>query len=465
MIMYSKKILKAGIIIVLTTLMVPSLDSCKIIQPYSRPDFVQQGSLYRDQTTQDTSNISTIPWKNIFNDQQLISLVDEALNNNPDMRIAAIRMKKAEATLKQSTAAFFPSLNANANATLQGTDGTKTSENYQVSANSSWQVDILGRLRNTRRGNLDLFLQSEAYTRAVKTQLISDVAISYYSLLALDEQLSITEKTVENRKAEVETLKVMMQSDMVTGADLAQSQASLYSAQVRIPDLKQSIYEAENALSTLLGRNPGPVKRGSIFDEKINIDLKTGIPAQLLANRPDVQEAEYQLRYGYEMTNLARKNFYPVLTISAAAGYPIGSVNDIFNPASVFWNLIGGLTQPLFNQGLNRQRLKIAKANQEENIENYKKTLLQAEKEVANSINGYQTTSEKIGLRTQQITYLEKAVDYTMELLKYTSTTNYNDVLSSEVALLSAQLNSVDDKFQQLQYVINLYAGLGGGWR
>ncbi len=465
MIMYSKKIIKTGIVLLFIAFMVPALDSCKIVQPYSHPDFIPQDSLYRNQTTADTTNISTIPWKNLFNDDHLISFIDEALNNNPDIRIAAIRMKKAEADLRQSTAAFFPTLGANASATRQNTGGTNNTDDFQVSANSSWQVDIIGRLRNTRRASLDLFLQSEAYTRAVRTQLISDVAINYYTLLALDEQLRITKKTVENRKAEVQTLKVMMESDLVTGADLVQSQASLYSAQVRIPDLKQSIYEAENALSTLLGRNPGPVARGNIFDEKISIDLKTGIPAQLLANRPDVQEAEYQLRYGYEMTNLARKNFYPSLTVTAAAGYPVGNVRDIFNPASVFWNIIGGLTQPILNKGLNRQRLKIARANQEENIENYKKTLLQAEKEVANAVNGYETTTDKINLRSQQISYLEKAVDYTMELLKYTSNTNYNDVLTSEVALLSAQLNSVDDKLQQLQYVITLYASLGGGWR
>lgn len=465
MIMYSKKIIKTGIVLLVIALMVPALDSCKIMKPYARPDFISKDSLYRDQATADTTNISTIPWENLFNDDQLISLIDEALHNNPDIRIAAIRMKKAEADLRQSTTAFFPTLGANASATIQNNGGSNITKDFQLYANSSWQVDILGRLRNTRRGNLDLFLQSDAYARAVRTQLISDVAINYYSLLALDEQLRITEKTVENRKAEVQNLKVMMESDLVTGADLVQSQANLYSAQVRIPDLKQSIYEAENALSTLLGRNPGPVARGNIFDEKINVDLKTGIPAQLLANRPDVQEAEYQLRYGYEMTNLARKNFYPVLTVTAAAGYPVGSVRDIFNPASVFWNIIGGLTQPIFNQGLNRQRLKIARANQEENIENYKKTLLQAETEVANAVNGYETTTDKISLRTQQISYLEKAVDYTMELLKYTSSTNYNDVLTSEVALLSAQLNSVDDKLQQLQYIVTLYASLGGGWR
>jgi len=143
----------------------------------------------------------------------------------------------------------------------------------------------------------------------------------------------------------------------------------------------------------------------------------------------------------------------------------VGSLRDVFNPASVFWNLMAGLTQPVFNQGLNRKNLKIAMARQEANIEAYKQVLLRAGQEVANALNGYQTTSDKIALRTSQIDYLEKAVDFTMELLKYTSTTNYNDVLTSEAGLLSAQLSSVDDKLQQLDYIISLYASLGGGWR
>ena len=463
--MYSKKIIKAGIVVLFIALMVPALDSCKIAQPYSRPDFLPQGSLYRDQTSSDTSNIASVPWKKLFNDNQLISLIDEALRNNPDIKIAASNMKIAEAALQQNRAAFFPSLGINASVTNQKTGSEAASTLYQLFANSSWEIDVMGRLRNTKKANLDLFLQSEAYKRAVQTQVISDVAYSYFTLQALDAQLRITEKTVENRNNEVETIKVMKESDMVTGADLVQSQANLYSARVRIPDLKQSIYEAENALSILIGRNPGPISRANLFDEQINVDLKSGIPAQLLANRPDVQEAEYQLRYGYEMTNAARKNFYPVLTVTAAAGYPVGSLRDVFNPASVFWNLIAGLTQPVFNQGLNRKNLKIAMARQEANIEAYKQVLLRAGQEVANALYGYQTTSDKIALRTSQIDYLEKAVDFTMELLKYTSTTNYNDVLTSEAGLLSAQLGSVDDKLQQLDYIISLYASLGGGWR
>jgi outer membrane protein TolC len=234
---------------------------------------------------------------------------------------------------------------------------------------------------------------------------------------------------------------------------------------VTIPEIKQSIFEAENALSVLLGRNPGPIARGSLSEQEISSDLRTGIPAQLLANRPDVQEAEYHFRYGFELTNVARKYFYPSLTLTAAGGLTSTDLSSMFNASSVFWNVVGGLAQPIFNQGQNMQRLRIAQANQQEYLVAFKQTMLRAGEEVVDAMHGYQSATEKISLRATQIDYLEKSVDYTMELLKYTSSTNFTDVLTSEVNLLTAQLNGINDKLQQLQAVVALYQSLGGGWK
>jgi outer membrane protein TolC len=165
------------------------------------------------------------------------------------------------------------------------------------------------------------------------------------------------------------------------------------------------------------------------------------------------------------MTNVARKYFYPSLTLSATTGITSTDLSQLFNAPSVFWSVVGGLTQPIFNHGQNKQRLRVAKDNQAEYLQIYKQTLLSAGQEVVNAMYGYQTATEKISLRASQIEYLEKSVDYTMELLKYTSSTNYTDVLTSEVNLLSAQLNSINDKLQQLQSVVSLYQSLGGGWK
>jgi len=165
------------------------------------------------------------------------------------------------------------------------------------------------------------------------------------------------------------------------------------------------------------------------------------------------------------MTNAARKYFYPSFTVQAAAGLVASDISKMFNPSSVFWSLLGNLVQPVFNQGINRERLKTALADQEENVAAYKQVILRSGEEVSDALYGYQAATEKMKLRTSQVEYLEKSVSYTMELLKYTSTTNYLDVLTSEVGLLSAQLNSINDKLQQLQSVVALYRSLGGGWK
>lgn len=439
--------------------------SCIVLKPYNQPPVTAEESLFRGVGTGDTSNLASVSWKTLFNDPDLQLLIQEAIDNNPDMLIAVARIKKAEANLQQSKLAFLPTLGVKANTSYQNTesDGTGFGENYQAYGYSSWEADVWGKLASTKRASMASFLESEAYKRAVQTKLVANVANAYFSLLAYDEMLKVTEKTLDIRKSDVETIKLLKESDVVTGADLVQSEANIYSAAVSIPDIKQSIFETENSLCLLLGRTPGIISRGTLASQEISEGLKTGVPAQLLANRPDIKQAELKFRYYFEMTNLARSYFYPSFTITADKG--LLSDNLSFNPTSWFWNLAGGLTQPILNQGINKQRLKVAKANQEEYLISYRQALLQAGEEVANAMTAYQTATEKMSLRSKQIEYLQKSVDYTMELLKYTSTTNYTDVLTSEERLLTAQLSFVKDKLQQLNAVVTLYHSLGGGWK
>jgi outer membrane protein TolC len=176
-------------------------------------------------------------------------------------------------------------------------------------------------------------------------------------------------------------------------------------------------------------------------------------------------EAEYQLRYYYELTNAARAYFFPSLTITAQAGFANGNISQLFSPSSLFGNVVAGLVEPIFEHGLNRQRLEIAKAQQAEYLATFKKTMLNAGLEVSNALYDYQTATDKVKLREQQIMFLQKSVDFTKELLKYTANTNYTDVLTSEQSLLAAQLSSISDKLQQMQAVITLYRSLGGGWK
>ena len=439
---------------------------CKTTQKYKELQRVACDSLYRDVYSQDTANIASLSWRRLFS-PKLQALIEEGINNNFDLKIAQARIDAAKANFKQSQLAFLPSLNANATANFQHFSDMQNGnpQIYQLYANAAWELDIWGKLRSARRAELASLLQSEAYKRYVQTQLISEIASAYYMLESCDAQLDLTLKTVENRKEDVTAMRLLKESDVVTGAAVVQSEANRYSAEVTLPDIRQNIREMENTICLLIGRNPGTIDRDSLSQETILTALPTGVPSQLLANRPDIQEAEYQLRNAFELTRVARAYFYPSLTITAQAGYYNNALSDFFNPGNFLANIIGGLTQPIFNNGINKQRLAVAKAQQEECLQNYKKTWLAAGQEVSNALYKYQAGREKANVRAKEIASLQKSVEYTQALLRYTSNTNYTDVLTSEQSLLSAQLSGINDRLQQLQAIVSLYTSLGGGWR
>jgi len=452
-----------GIILIVSILL---LASCSIIHPYQRQEDIADKHLYRNSTSTDTNSLGSLPWTTLFRDSILQHLIMEGMQNNSDLKIAVARIKSASATFKQSKQALLPSLNLTANPVFQNIPAQfGVPQTYQLFAGAAWEADLWGKLNSAKRTSLLLLLQSEAYKRAVQTQLVADIASNYFLLMAYDEQLQITEKTVANRKEEVETMKILKESDVVTGAAVVQSQANRYSVEITIPDLKQHIHELENAISILIGKAPDILFRNKLQDQQILVKLQTGLPINLLANRPDVQEAELQLRSSLEMENVARAYFYPSLSLTANTGLVNTGIAQFFSPSSFFANLSGNLIQPLFSQGQNQQRLAIAKANSEANLISFRKSLLTAGQEVSDALYSYQTAVEKESLRLQQISYLQKSVDYTKELLNYSSKANYTDVLTSEQSLLAAQLNSISDKLQELTAVVNLYRSLGGGWK
>lgn len=442
--------------------------SCKVTQQYHLPaQDINVDSLYRNAYTRDTANFGQMSWRQLFS-PKLQALISEAIQNNYDLKVAVARIKQAKANFNQSQLAMLPSLDANASAELQHPSDMQNSSKqiYQLYANSSWEIDLWGKLKSVKRSALASLLQSEAYKRYVQTQIVSAIATDYYALLAYDAQLDLTIKTVANRKEDVITVQALKNSDAATGADVVQAQANRYSAEVTIPDIKQNIRETENQICLLIGRTPGHIDRDSLSEESITTMLPTGIPSQLLINRPDIQEAELQLRNAFEMTNVARAYFYPSLTITSAAGFYNNSLSKFFSVGSLFANIIGGLTQPIFNKGLNKQRLAIAQAQQEEYLADYKKAWLTAGMEISNALYQYQTAQDKIAVRSNEIDYLLKAVDYTVELMKNSyQNYNYTNVLTAEQNLLSAQLNSINDKLQQFQSVVAIYTGLGGGWK
>ncbi|RNL56951.1 efflux transporter outer membrane subunit [Pedobacter jejuensis] len=450
-----------------------TLSAC-VTKKYERPQLNSDG-LYRDNNTTDTTTMANLQWKSLFSDTTLQSLIQQGINQNLDLKQAIERIKIAEATLIQSRGALLPSLQADVNVTDNkasaaaqnfpaGININLETQTYKAQLSTSWEADIWGKLSSAKRGAYAALLQSDAAKRAVQTQLIATIANSYYSLLALDKQLAITEQTIKIRMQDVETVKALKEGAVVNGAAVVQSEANLYAAQVTLPDLKRSIKEAENALSIVLARAPGYINRTTLDQQSPYTNLQTGVSAQLLQNRPDVIAAEFGFRSTFENTNSAKAYFYPALTLTASGGLSSLQLRDFFSQ-SIFYNLVGGLTQPIFAKGQNKARLKTAEANQQIAFYTFQQTLLTGGQEVSNALYAYQTAAEKEETRAKQIASLTKAVDFTKELLRYSSATNYTDVLTSEQSLLTAQLSGINDRLQKLQSVVELYRALGGGWK
>lgn len=454
---------------ILTVAAAGILAACNTPRHYHR-GVVSDDRLYGDTAITDSANMATQPWNALFTETYLQKLIQEGLTNNPDLLVAIQRVNEAEAYFSQSKAALLPGLSANGKGNYTRNpesiypNGPREVNTWQLSADASWEVDLWGKLRSSKRSAYANLLATDAGKKAVQTRLIANIASAYYTLLGLDSKLQLTRETVQNNIDLVETMTVLKESGKVTGAAVVQTQAARYAAEVTIPDLEQQIREAENTLCLLLGRTPGHIDRGQLDSQQLSPVLQTGVPAQLLDNRPDVMQAEYNVVSAYEVTNSARAYFYPALTITASTGFAASDLDELLDPVSFAANVVGGLAQPIFSRRANITRLKVAKAQQEEALINFRNTLLKAGQEVHNALGSYDSSVKKMDLRKQQLDALNKSVDYTKELLNYGSAT-YTEVLNAQTSLLSAQLNSVNDQLQQLNSVVTLYRALGGGWR
>lgn len=450
------------------------LSACSVTKKYERPAAVQTEKLFRDQAAADSATIADLPWQTVFKDAKLNALIQKGLDQNINLKNAIENIVQARATLRKSKFAYYPTLNLDANVTrtkqseaalnFGGASINTLTTTYKLGLSTSWEADIWGKLSSSKRAAFASYLATDAAKQAVQTQLIADIANNYFLLLSLDKQLEITRETLESRIKNVETIKELKEGAIVTGAAVVQSEANRYAAEVLIPDLKQSIRETENALNILMGQAPGPIERGTLEDQAVPDNIAIGLPSQLLQNRPDVRQAEFNFRAAFETTNLARTYFYPSLTLTASGGFSNLELKDFFSN-SVFYSLVGGLTQPLFNQGANKARLTTAQSQQLQALNNFQQSLLVAGQEVSNALYSYQMAVEKQDSRARQIESLAKAVDYTQQLLEYSSATNYTDVLTSEQNLLAAQLSGVNDNLQKLQALVDLYRALGGGWK
>lgn len=441
------------------------LSSCHIYRNYQRPDNLPTDSLFRDADNQpvtDSLSLGDLPWQEIFQDTLLQQYIRYGLEHNTDMQTALLRVDQAKAQLTAAKLSFLPSLTLSPQGTLTSTAGSKTVKTYELPVQASWEIDLFGNLRNAKKGTQATLLQQQAYQQAVRSELIAGIANTYYSLLMLDEQVAISQSTLEVWKEQVRTMEARMKVGEETENAVTQARANLYELEATHNDLLRQQRETENSLCTLLGMTSRSLERGTLDKQIFPETLPTGIPVRLLSRRPDIVQAEMTLANAYYTTNQARSAFYPNLNLSGSAGWTNALGQAVTNPGDWILSAVASLTQPLFNRGKLISNLRVSKDEEQIALLNYRQALLDAGQEVNDALYATESAGRSLESHRKQCRELERTVQ-TSEALYRTGNATYLELLTARQSLLNARLNVVTDSFTQCQAVINLYQALGGG--
>lgn len=447
-----------------------TLTGCKSLYgKYERPA-VNTSGLIRDAVNDndtlavtDTTSFANIPWRSVFTDPQLQTLIEKTLANNPDLLNAALNIDMAEAQLKMAKLAFLPGITFTPQGTISTWDGQKANKTYSLPVNASWDANLFGSLTAAKRSTQVSMLQMKDYQVAVQTKLIANVANMYYTLLMLDKQLQIVTDMEKLTKDTWGIMKVQLQTVRGVRSTAVQSAESNYlSVQTQKEDIKRQIRETENSLSLVMGEQAHAISRSTLDAQSLPTTFSTGVGVQLLSNRADVHANEMALANCFYNIEVARARFYPSLTISASGAYTNSGGMGITNPGKILLSAVGSLTQPIFMKGQLRAGLRVAEDQYKQALNTWQSSVLSAGSEVSNALVLYNASDAKSKLESQRIEVLKKNVEDTRNLMASAGST-YLEVITAQSNLLNAQLNQVQDDFSKMQAVVNLYYALGGG--
>lgn len=442
-----------------------AVTSCGIYKKYETPTNTAMTKAYveaRQEGANDSTAFGNLRWEQVFTDPVLVDYINRALANNLTLKDAKLNVDLAMTQLKGAKLAFFPAVALGPNGAGASYAGSTMSWTYSIPLTVSWEVDIFGKLLNGKRSAQVAVETSEDYAQAVRSQIISAVANTYYATASVESQLALARNTARLWEKSVQTMKDLFEAGSTNKAAVVQFSASYESVLASISDLEVSRRKLYNTMSTLIGAMPQdcPVAK----DASLNVPdkFKAGVDMYYLANRPDVNAAERGLATAYYATNSARAAFYPGLTITANGGFTNLLGSFIKNPGDWFIQLAGSLAAPLFSRGQNIARLEAAKIGQEQAMNKFEATVLSAAAEVSDALTTYEKALERAEHLKAQINYLEQSVSVTNDLLVYADGT-YLEVLTAQQSLLQAQMNLLACQLTRDQAVINLYQAMGGG--
>lgn len=434
--------------------------------------------------SQDTTNTATLDWKEYFSDPYLRTLIDTALSKNQELNITLQEIQIAQNEVRVRKGEILPSVNIGVGAgvdkvgryTSQGANDANTEikpgeempdplQDYVVGAFATWEVDIWKKLRNAKKSALTRYLGSVEGKNFMVTNLIAEIANSYYELLALDNQLEIVQQNIEIQNNALEIVKYQKNAARVTELAVKRFEAQVLDTRSLQYDIQQQIIETENRINFLVGRFPQRVERDHrVFTDLVPEMVHAGIPSQLLQNRPDIRQAELELAASKIDIQVAKADFYPKLEISAGLGFNAFNPSYLFTtPQSLIYSLAGELVAPLINRNAIKARYLTANAMQIQAIYNYEQTILNAYIEVANQLSNIDNLEKTYDLKTQQVNALTQSIDISNDLFK-SARADYMEVLLTQRDALESRFDLIETKMKQMHAKVNIYQALGGGW-
>lgn len=433
----------------------------------------------------DSTNTAATNWKNYFNDPNLVSLIDTALQNNQEINIIGQEIEISRNEIQARKGEYLPFVGLRAGAgvdkvarytsrgAMEATTEIKPGKempdplpDFLIGAYATWEVDIWHKLRNAKKAAATRYLASVEGRHFAVTTLIAEIANSYYELLALDNQLDIVKQNIDIQTNALEIVKLQKQGARVTELAVKKFEAEVAKTKSLQFDIQQQVVETENRINFLLARQPQPVIRNKAsFDSQAPNQVQAGLPAQLLANRPDIRQAELDLAASKLDVQVARAQFYPSLGISASLGYQAFNPAYLLRtPASLLSTLVGDLVAPLVNRNAIKASYLNANAKQLQSVYNYERTILNAYFEVANQMAKIGNLDSSYRLKNQQVDALTQSIDISNDLFK-SARADYMEVLMTQRDALESRFELVETRKQQFNAMVNVYRALGGGWK
>ncbi|MGA7742196.1 MAG: efflux transporter outer membrane subunit [Polyangia bacterium] len=445
--------------------------ACAVGPNYQRPPIDTPGG-FRGKTATSTGSLADLPWWKLFRDENLQGLIRTALAGNYDLRIAVSRVEQAREFAAQARAGFFPQVDYGAvaargkNVTAlslpapTGTVGSIFAADFSV----SWEIDLWGRIRRLTESAQAQFLATEEARRGVTISVIAEVAQDYLQLLALERERRIAEETRDAFAGSLQIFNERLEGGVASKLETASAEALLDAAAATIPNIERQLLLQENLLSVLLGRNPGPISRsGSGFDEQLLPEIPVGLPSALLERRPDIRQAEQQLRSANAQIGVAEADCLPQLSLTGLLGHVSAQLANLLSGGALAWSAAASLTGPIFHGGQLRARYRQAKAARDEAVLQYQATVLRALQEVADGLLSRQKLAEERVQQTHAVAAYREAVKISLERYRH-GNASYYEVLQAQQQLFPAQITLVQTQLNELLALVQLYRALGGGW-